>query len=181
MKNFGKESIRKNLEIQFKASLEDKIDRLLELQSVNIIPNHHFSIASIECKYLYQEGYYFATAIVTQALNEGLIRFIEERNGITDGKERREAVEHLINSEIVSLKAGDASKRILKGFRNDFHHLNPSILKVPIKDIARRNIKDIFLIENEIFECKITKNKLYPKQHKYWDIKPNGATEILFK
>jgi len=47
--------------------------------------------------------------------------------------------------------------RILRSFRNDFHHLNSSISNVPVQDIAKRDIEDIAVIEKEIFAYSYSK------------------------
>lgn len=64
---------------------------------------------------------------------------------------------------------------MLRSFRNDFHHLNPSISKVPVQDIAKRNIEDIAGIERELFEHDYDEGRVAPKQPKYWDISPEGT------
>ncbi len=179
--NDERDAIRHKLQSQFNSRLEESIDRALEIQQQNIIPNHHFSMVSSECIRLYQDGHLTATVMATQALNEGLIRFIEERNSITDQIDRSVSVERLVMHVIISTEAGEASKRILRSFRNDFHHMNPSILKVPIKDIAKRNIEDICLIEKELFDCTFADGKLRPKQRKYWDISDDGTMEVLLR
>ena len=176
-----REAIKAKLQSQFNSRLEDSVDRALEIRHQNIIPNHHFSMVASECVRLYQDGNLTALVMATQALNEGLIRFIEERNGIADQKERKESVENLVKQGIISQKAGDASKRILKSFRNDFHHMNPSVSKVPIKDIAKRNLEDICIIEKELFDCSIVDRKLRLKQCKYWDISKEGVIEVLLR
>jgi glycerol uptake facilitator-like aquaporin len=64
---------------------------------------------------------------------------------------------------------------------NDFHHLSPSISKVPVQDIARRNIEDIVVIEKEIFEHSYENGKINPKQKKYWDISVQGTVLVSLR
>lgn len=147
----------------------------MDVHPQTIIPHQHFTWASTECVYLYRDGYFMATAMVTQALNEGLIRFIADRNSIPPNENPSQLIETFISQSIVSATSTDAMRRILRSYRNDFHHLNPSISKVPVQDIAKRNIEDIALIEEEIFEHSYQDGKISPKHQKYWDVRADGT------
>lgn len=168
-------SIRHYLKSRFEATLEERVQRAMEVRPQTIIPHHHFTWASTECVYLYRDGYFMATAMATQALNEGLIRFIAERNDIPPNVGLYQLIETYLSRSIVSATAADAMRRILRSFRNDFHHLNPSIYTVPVQDIAKRNIEDIAAIEKEIFEHSYQEGKLSPKYEQYWDVKADGT------
>jgi hypothetical protein len=54
----------------------------LEIDHQEIIGNHHFAGASSECAKLYCDGYLISAVMVSQAVNEGIVRFIAERNNI---------------------------------------------------------------------------------------------------
>lgn len=168
-------TIRDYLKSRFESTLEEKVQRAIEVRPQVIIPHHHFTWASTECVYLYRDGYFMATAMATQALNEGLLRFMADRNGILSNQDLYDLIEIFLSSSIVSAACAEAMRRILRSFRNDFHHLNPSISKVPVQDIAKRNIEDIAVIEKEIFEHTYEDGKINPKQEKYWDIKADGT------
>jgi hypothetical protein len=113
--------------------------------------------------------------MTTQAVCEGLIRFVAERNEIPPNQDLRDLVAQFQGKGIVSQPCADAMGRILKSFRNDFHHQNPTIAKVPVKDIARRNIEDMATIESEIFDHGVENGTLSPKQPRYWDATENGT------
>ena len=61
---------------------EARVERLLEIDKQGIIENQHFARASAECIDLYRDGHFIATVMVTQAVNEGIIKFVAERNQI---------------------------------------------------------------------------------------------------
>ena len=168
-------AIRHYLTSRFESTLEERVQRAMEVRPQTIIPHHHFTWASTECVYLYRDGYFMATAMATQALNEGLIRFIAERNSIPPNEDPYQLIETFLSKSLVSISAADAMRRILRSFRNDFHHLNPSISKVPVQDIAKRNIEDVAAIEKEIFEHSYQDGRLSPKHEQYWDIRPDGT------
>ena len=104
-----------------------------------------------------------ATAMATQAVNEGLLRFIAERNGIPTNQDLYVLIDTFLAQDVVSVNCANAMRQILKSFRNDFHHLNPSISNVPVQNIARGNIENITLIEKEIFEHSYENGKLFPE------------------
>jgi len=169
-------TIRHYLKSRFENTFEDRVRRSLEIRSQAIIPHHHFTQASTECVYLYRDGYFLATAMATQALNEAIIRFVAERNGIPPNQEPPpELVALFATQGIVSNGCVDAMHRILRSFRNDFHHLNPSIAKVPVEVIAKRNIEDIAMIEGELFEHSSHEGKLSPKHEQYWNVNTDGT------
>ena len=168
-------TIRHYLESRFKSTFEERVARALELRPQLIVPNHHFAQASTECVYLYRDGYFLATAMTTQAVCEGLIRFIAERNAIAPNQDLIGLVGIFLAKNIVSQSCSEAMNGILKSFRNDFHHQNPSIATVPVQGIAKRNIEDLATIEKEIFDHAIENGKLSPKQPKYWDATSNGT------
>ena len=61
---------------------EVRVDRYLEVDRQRIIGSYHFAQASTECIDLYRDGHFIATVMTTQAVNEGIIKFVAERNNI---------------------------------------------------------------------------------------------------
>jgi len=175
--NHVREQIRSHFELTF----DERVARAMEMDHQQIVPYHHFAAVSMECVYLYQDGYFTATIMATQALNEGLVRFIEDRNGITERIERPIAVERLRERGLLSAEAADASTRIMRSFRNDFHHMNPSVSHVPVREIAKRNIEDICAIENEIFACDFDNGKIRPRHRQYWNVSADGTMTISLR
>jgi len=181
--NTDEETIRAHLKSRFEATFEERVQRAIEVRPQIIIPDHHFTWASTDCVYLYRDGYFMATAMATQALNEGLIRFIAKRNGIAPNQKLNQLVEQFVVKKIVTPECAEAMRRVVKSFRNDFHHLNPSISKVPVQAIAKRNIDDIAVIEKEIFAHSTSDqpHKLKPVQPKYWDVNADGTVHVSIR
>jgi hypothetical protein len=57
--------------------------------------------------------------------------------------------------------------------------MNPTVTKVPFRQLAKQNLQNLALIEKEIFDVEFENGKLVPKQPKYWDIQ-NDATVPAF-
>ncbi|MCZ7617192.1 MAG: hypothetical protein M5U32_02410 [Myxococcota bacterium] len=100
----AKEAIRGD----FEHSLEQRVDRYLEVQHQGIVPNHHFASASSECLNLYRDGYFLSTVMVSQSVAEGIFRFVLERNSTSADRERPEMVKLLVERAIISESCGDA-------------------------------------------------------------------------
>ncbi len=179
--NSDEATVRGHLKSRFESTFEERVQRALEVRPQIIIPHHHFTWASTECIYLYRDGYFMATAMATQALNEGLVRFIADRNGISSNQDLYVLVDVFAAQNIVSAACAEAMRRVLRSFRNDFHHLNPSISNVPVQEIAKRNIEDIGVIEKEIFEHTYENGTLSPKQEKYWDVRADGTMLVSLR
>jgi hypothetical protein len=65
-------------------TLDARIDRYMEIDHQGIISNHYFAAASSECIYLYRDGYFIGAVMMSHAINEGIIKFVAERNNIIE-------------------------------------------------------------------------------------------------
>jgi len=179
--------LKESLESECKSTVEQKINRYLEIEHQRIIGGHHFSKASFECIYLYRDGYFIGTVMMSHAINEGVIKFIAERNSISRKKESGDTktIEELINEfkkrKIISDECAEASINIWKSFRADIHHMNPKVMEIPFKELALQNMKDLAIIEKEIFGFDINNGAIIPHQPKYWNINKNGTIEAFLR
>ena len=179
--------VRESLKAHYQSLIEEKIDRYLEIEHQGINGGHYFAPASSECIYLYRDGYFIGTVMMSHAINEGIIKFVAERNGIeknrTDGTAL--TVEDLINElrqkNIISTDCGDASMKIWKSYRNDIHHMNPTVSKINFRQLAQQNLKHLSIIEKEIFDFKTNNGAIIPTNPKYWDIQKDGTASVFLR
>ncbi|MYC75397.1 hypothetical protein F4X10_06460 [Candidatus Poribacteria bacterium] len=59
-------------------TLAERVERNLEVDRQRIIRSDYFAKASTECIHLYTYGFFIATVMTTQAVNEGIIKFVAE-------------------------------------------------------------------------------------------------------
>jgi hypothetical protein len=118
--------------------------------------------------------------MVSQAVNEGIFKMIEERNGIS-ASGHEDLLSQLRSMNLISESCAEASRRIWKSFRNDTHHMNPKVASIPFREVARNNLKDLALIEKEIFDVSVGPGGLMPKQPMYWDIKSDGTVDVFLR
>ncbi len=163
-------------------SREQRVRRYSEVKRQGIIPNHHFAPASTECIELYRDGHFIATVMATQAVNEGILKFVAERNDIPDRK-----LENLVNLEtspllnLLPYACLEASRKIWGSFRNDVHHMNPTVSKIPFQKLAKENIQRLALVEREVFDFSIRDGELVPKHPRYWDVSEDGTAPVFLR
>lgn len=176
-KTLLKEGIRSELE----QTLEQRVDRYMEIKHQGIIANHHFATASSECMNLYRDGYYISAVMVSQAVNEGIVKFVAERNGIRQKTVQGDLIDKFVQKKIMTLDCAQASKQIWGSFRNDVHHMNPKVASIPFQQIAKRNLQDLATIEKEIFGTDYSDGKLMPHHPEYWDVQEDGTVPVYLR
>lgn len=181
----GKEHIKKisviqSLQAELESTIEKKVERYLEIDHQGIIGNHHFARASSECIDLYRDGYFISAVMVSQAVNEGIIKFIAEKNGIThEGFSER--IKEFVSRGIISSECATATTKIWRSFRNDVHHMNPKVDSIPFQELAKSNLQNLAVIEKEIFGADFKDGKLVPHQAQYWDIGNDGTAPVFLR
>lgn len=176
-KVFLKESLQSELD----QTLDQRVDRYMQIDHQGIIGNHHFTAASSECINLYRDGYYISAVMVSQAVNEGIVKFVADRNGIKEKKEQGDLMDEFVQREIMSSVCAEASKKIWCSFRNDVHHMNPKVASIPFQQLAKRNLQDLATLEKEIFGCDFKDGKLVPHHPKYWDVQKDGTVPVFLR
>jgi len=119
--------------------------------------------------------------MVSQAVNEGIFKFVVERNAIPRTGSLPDGVSTLVDHGIISRECGDAFDRIWRSFRNDVHHMNPSVVLIPFDSVAKSNLADLGLIEGEIFATAFDAGRLVPVQRKYWDLGADGLAQVFLR
>ena len=161
---------------------EDRVDRYLEIDRQRIIGNYHFSRASTECIDLYRDGHFIATVMTTQSVNEGILKFVADRNSIDyQNMTRDDLLTTLVSEGILSQKCFEASEQIMKSYRNDVHHMNPPVAEINFPKLAKKNIQNLAVVEREIWATNFDDGKLVPIQPKYWDINSDGTVPIYLR
>jgi len=179
--------LQESIESQCKESIEEKINRYLEIEHQGIIGGHYFANASSECIYLYRDGYFIAAVMMSHAINEGIIKFVTERNRLNrlkvdgDTKTIEELIGELKEKNIISENCANASTKIWKSFRSDIHHMNPTVKKIPFQKLSQQNLKNLSIIEREVFGYDIKDGAIVPNQPKYWDIKADGTANVFLR
>jgi len=179
--------LKESLESECISTVEQRINRYLEIEHQKIIGGHHFSKASSECICLYRDGYFIGTVMMSHTINEGITKFIAERNSINRQKENgdtktiKELITELKERKIISNVCAKASIKIWKSYRADVHHMNPKVMKIPFEELALQNMKNLAIIEKEIFGFSINKGAIIPYKPKYWNKNKDGTIDVYLR
>ena len=166
--------ISDDLRSRFEATIQERVNRYMEVSHQGIIPNPHFAAASTQCIELYMDGYFLSTVMVTQAVAEAIRKFVAERNKIKceDNRDGPAIVNLLVKEEIISKECASAFNQIYNSYRNDVHHMNPKVAEIPFRELAKKNIQNLAAIEREIFAFDFSTNT--PRNPEYWDTRADG-------
>jgi hypothetical protein len=75
--------------------------------------------------------HFWSAVMVSQAVTEGIWRLVLERNQVQADRDRPPLASTLVERRILSAECAEALGRIWRSFRNDVHHMNPSVTGVP--------------------------------------------------
>jgi hypothetical protein len=160
-------------------TLDERVGRLIEIDRQDIIGGHHFAAASSECICLYRDGHFIATVMTTQAVNEGILKFVAERNNIQE-KEHAKLMAALLSAHVVTQECAEAAETIWGSYRNDVHHMNPAVGTIQFRPLAKKNLQALAVIDREVFGGHFgTDGAFVPDQPKYWDIRDGKANVFL--
>lgn len=169
-KQVEKDQLKDTLQQEFEFSLDQRVERYLELKPHGIIPNSHFAAVSAECHLLYRDGHYYGTISLTQAMAEALVKFLCKANGWKPGGDFENNLEKLKKRGKIT---GDLKTKFLEIWqrRNDYHHLNPQVEqdRQKLEQLAREKLSRLKQIEEVLFAYSANNGKLVPKFPKYWD------------
>jgi hypothetical protein len=201
-----REQLKSELRQIAEQTLDARVDRYLEIDHHGITGAHHFAPASAECIDLYRDAYFMSAVMVSQSVNESIIRFVAERNGISrhqappEGvlsrilravslgrwassrtKKVSDLVDECCREGVLTNNSGAASKRIIGSFRADVHHLNPKVASIDLAALAKRNLQDLAVIEKDIFGVNFKDDLLDPHHPQYWDVRPDGTVGVFLR
>ena len=165
--------------------IREKVERRLEVDYCRLIGAQYFSNAAEECINAYQHGLFIACVMMTHPVNEGIIKFIVERNQIKQTGDLPDVLSDLESQKLISRDCVQASEAIWRSYRNDIHHMNKGITKVKDwHELARQNLRHLATIERYVFGYDLDPVKYclygykgldeaiaFIHHPKYWDIK----------
>ena len=161
-------------------TLDARVDRYMEIEHQGLIGNHYFAAASSQCINLYRDGHFIAVVMLSHAVNEGILKLLNERNGIRVA-DHSDLMDQLRVRNVISEACAAASEKIWKSFRNDVHHMNPKVARIPFPQLAKSNIQALAVIEREVFAVDIKDGKLLPENPLYWDVQKDGTVPMFLR
>ena len=176
-----------NMRIQYlnklhEQTVKEKAERYLSIDHQGIVGNHYFAVASDETIRCYEEGLYISCILATQAVAEGILKFLVDRNpDINNSLKSDDAIDALKSNGHITNECRQAFKKIRESFRNDYHHMNPKVGGLSHNELAHKVITSLANIEKEIFSVSFSDGKLIPAVPRYWDSKKEGTVECFLR
>lgn len=163
-------------------TVEEKAERYLSIDHQGIVGNHYFAVASDEAIRCYEEGLYISCIMASQAVAEGILKFLVERNpDIEKSYKGDEAIAALELNGHITKECRLSFNLIRKSFRNDYHHMNPKVGDLPHIELAYKVVSSLANIEKEVFAVSFKDGVLTPAISRYWDSKKEGAVECYLR
>lgn len=162
--------VRMDLRRELEQTLDERVARYIEVDHQWVVPQSHFAEASQEAVELYRDGHFISCIMVTQAINEAIIRLILKANNLTrmQGEKIPDLATRCQTLGLITNDCATAIMSIWGSFRNDFHHMLEPVAGLDFQTLAKRNVVDLSRIEGEIFECGRDARGLVPKHRQYW-------------
>ena len=183
-----RQQTKDNLVSDFSASIDERVDRYLDIEHQWIIGNHHFAAASSECINVYRDGHFIAAVMMSHSINEGIIEFVTDRVKLpkhkSDGKTKsiEDLIGELEHQKTISKACADAARGIYGSYRNDIHHMSPKVGSIDFCSLARENLKRLAIIEGGIFGADIMAGgELRPHNPIFWDLNADGTVSAFLR
>lgn len=142
---------------RFEQTLQNRVQRRQSAPVHAAIPSEWFAAATRECRDLYVDGHFYGAICLTQAVAEGISKFLTSRNGHRETGHQNSRNAMLVKRGVLSREAYRAFKVIEGGDRNDYHHLNATIEtdleKLEVR--ARECVRSLFEIQIEVFAFSV--------------------------
>jgi len=186
-KTMRMQQVKEAIISDFNSSVDQRVGRYMEIGHQWIIGNHHFAVASAECINLYRDGHFIAAVMMSHSINEGIIVFVADRVKLPRDKSGgwTKSIEDLIyeleQNKTISKTCADAARGIYGSYRNDVHHMNPKVSSIDFPVLARNNLKQLAIIESEIFGVDIVDGKLNPHHPVFWDLNSDGTASVFLR
>jgi len=164
------------------STISERVKRYLELDFIKVIPNEQpFALISTECIRLYRDGYFFACIVLCQPVAEALVRLLCTKSGFKASKVFEKNVYALRRRKIEP----DCSQLLeeIWEWRDDYHHLNPTVPteREKLQAIAKSKMIALHGVESEVFASEWVGGAIKPKHPKYWPKAHDGLLDVFLR
>lgn len=178
----SEEMVRKMMRSEFEATFEDSVKRALAISHNPIVPHTHFAQASAECVDIYRRGFFVATALATQSVTQGIATFAAQKNKLwVSGQSRPKSATLLKDHGFITDDCAQAFQNIFGRYRNNISHMDTEVVKLDFKLIASENLRDLAIIENELFATTIENGTVRPQNIQYWDLSDSASMPVFLR
>ena len=157
----------------------EQIKLFLEVDYNRVIASQYFSQASCECIQAFRSRMFLSCVMLTHSVNEGIIKFVAERNQIKRTSDMPDTLDKLVSLNLITSVCARSSEAIWKSYRNDIHHMNPGISKITDwHGLAKRNLRHLATVEYCVFGHNINQGAMDLHYPQHWDITDDGKVKV---
>ena len=162
----------------------ERIDRYLQAQHHGIVADTPFAPASAECIDLFRDGHFYGAISLSQAVGEALVRHMCRSNQWKPAENFEENVRKLRQRGFID----DSVEAYLLGLweqRDDYHHLNPSVVRdrAVLEQLALAKIRELNEVERFVFAWAPSDvaGSLALLRPQYWPDKKDGRVSVFLR
>jgi hypothetical protein len=165
------------------ATLAQRTERYASSRVHGIIPNQWFAAASSECRDMYVDGHFYGCISLSQAVAEGIAKFLLEKHSLADPGGQARRCQLLEERGIIDAASAKAFEIIRGTDRNHFHHLNKQIETdwQALKSRAAECVEALYSIESVLFAFDADAGAIRPRNRDLWIVKPDGTAEVFLR
>ena len=132
--------------------VSERVERYLRVRHHGIVAVTPFAPASTECIELFRDGHYYGAISLSQAVGEALVRHMCRSNKWKPAENFENNVRKLRERGFVDSAVGGELLRLWEK-RDDYHHLNPTVVRdrQALEDLALAKIRALSEVERFVF------------------------------
>ena len=145
---------------------------------------HHFAKPFDECFQTYRSGLFIACTMLAQAINEGIINFVAERNNIKAkrGGNLPITIKEFVKHGHFTNEVAQASEAICnRTERNKLQHMKKEISCIDDwHNRAKNNLRNLARVESFVFGYDMVDGDFQPHHEQYWCMGNDKLTVLKF-
>ena len=162
----------------------ERAERYLRARHHGIVADTPFAPASAECIELFRDGHYYGAISLSQAVGEALIRHMCRSNQWRPSENFEENVRKLRQRGYIDQSIQSALV-LLWEKRDDYHHLNPTIVRdrAALEELALVKIRALGEVERFAFawEPSDTLGAIQLLRPQYWPNRSAGRVGVFLR
>jgi hypothetical protein len=179
-----RDGLIKNLVADCEPLASERADRYFRARHHGIVADTPFAPASSECIELFRDGHFYGAISLSQAVGEALVRHMCHSNGWKPAENFERNVGKLKQRGFVDT-AVEAELLRLWEKRDDYHHLNPNVVRDrgELEELALAKIRALGEIEAFVFAWspRQTAGAIKLLRPQYWPGKENNQVGVYLR
>ncbi|MGE0594663.1 MAG: hypothetical protein AB7G23_08935 [Vicinamibacterales bacterium] len=162
----------------------ERVERYLRARHHGIVADTPFAPASAECIELFRDGHYYGAISLSQAVGEALVRHMCSSNQWKPAENFEENVRKLRERKFIDQPV-ESALVLLWEKRDDYHHLNPTVVRdrADLEELALVKIRALGEVERFAFAWgpSDTPGVIKLLRPQYWPSRSEGRVGMFLR